>query len=75
MLLVGLMVNFLHGKVVLLTGASSGFDEDAALLFAREGCKVMLTDYRLEKLQALAANIQNQDWILYQFSKKNHELD
>lgn len=48
----------LQGKVVLITGASSGFGEDAARLFAKEGCKVVLAARRLEKLQALAADIQ-----------------
>jgi len=50
----------LKNKVVLITGASSGFGEDAARLFAREGCKVVLTARRLDRLQALAAEIQNQ---------------
>jgi short-subunit dehydrogenase len=50
----------LKNKVVLITGASSGFGEDAARLFAREGCKVVLAARRLEKLQALAAEIQNE---------------
>jgi len=50
----------LHGKVVLITGASSGFGEDAARLFAKEGCKVVLAARRLERLQMLAADIQNQ---------------
>jgi short-subunit dehydrogenase len=48
----------LTGKVVLITGASSGFGEDAARLFAKERCKVVLAARRLEKLQALAAEIQ-----------------
>jgi short-subunit dehydrogenase len=54
------MANSLHGKVVLITGASSGFGEDAARLFAREGCRVVLAARRLEKLQALAAEIQSE---------------
>jgi short-subunit dehydrogenase len=54
------MAYSLHGKVVLITGASSGFGEDAARLFAREGCKVVLAARRLEKLQSLAAEIQEQ---------------
>jgi short-subunit dehydrogenase len=52
------MANSLNGKVVLITGASSGFGEDAARLFAKEGCKVVLAARRLERLQALAEEIQ-----------------
>ena len=49
----------LTDKVVLITGASSGFGEDAARLFAKEGCKVILAARRLDRLQALASEIQN----------------
>ena len=49
----------LKNKVVLITGASSGFGEDAARLFAQEGCKVVLAARRLERLQELAEEIQN----------------
>src|SRR4029077_10254190 len=42
-----------------ITGASSGFGEDAALLFAKEGCKVVLAARRMDRLQDLAAKIQN----------------
>ncbi|MGC8857457.1 MAG: SDR family oxidoreductase, partial [Anaerolineae bacterium] len=48
----------LEGKVVLITGASSGFGEDAARLFAAEGCKLVLAARRVERLQALAEKIQ-----------------
>ncbi len=48
----------LKDKVVLITGASSGFGEDAALLFAEEGCKVILAARRMDRLQDLAAKIQ-----------------
>ncbi len=47
----------LEGKVVLITGASSGFGEDAARLFAAEGCKLVLAARRVERLQALAEKI------------------
>jgi short-subunit dehydrogenase len=49
----------LENKIVLITGASSGFGEDAALLFAKEGCKVVLAARRIDRLQKLAAKIQD----------------
>ncbi|HQV94995.1 MAG TPA: SDR family NAD(P)-dependent oxidoreductase, partial [Anaerolineales bacterium] len=49
----------LKNKVVLITGASSGFGADAAKLFAAEGCRVILTARRLDRLQTLAAEIQS----------------
>ena len=49
----------LENKVVLITGASSGFGEDAALLFAKEGCKVVLAARRIDRLQKLAEKIQD----------------
>ena len=48
----------LKDKVVLITGASSGFGEDAARLFAKEGCHVVLAARRLDRLQAMADKIQ-----------------
>ena len=48
----------LANKVVLITGASSGFGEEAALLFAKEGCKVVLAARRMDRLQELAGRIQ-----------------
>jgi short-subunit dehydrogenase len=49
----------LNNKVVLITGATSGFGEDAARLFAKEGCRVVLAARRLDRLQSLAEEIQN----------------
>lgn len=49
----------LENKVILITGASSGFGEDAALVFAAEGCKIVLAARRLDRLQNLAAKIQD----------------
>jgi short-subunit dehydrogenase len=49
----------LENKIVLITGASSGFGEDAALFFAQEGCKVVLAARRVDRLQDLAAKIQD----------------
>lgn len=50
----------LKDKVVLITGASSGFGEDAARLFAQAGCKVVVAARRLDRLQNLASSIQDQ---------------
>ena len=48
----------LKNKVVIVTGASSGFGEDAARLFAQEGCQVILAARRMEKLEMLAEEIK-----------------
>ena len=53
------MTKSLQGKVVLITGASSGFGEDAARLFAREGCRVVLAARRMELLQSIATEIRS----------------
>jgi len=50
----------LMGKVVIITGASSGFGAAAAKLFAQEGCKVVLAARRLDKLEEMAKEIRAQ---------------
>ena len=52
------MADSLQEKVVLITGASSGFGEAAARLFAQEGCRVALAARRIERLQGIATEIQ-----------------
>ncbi len=47
----------LKNKIVLVTGASSGFGEDAARLFAKEGATVVLAARRMDRLTALAEDI------------------
>lgn len=51
------MPESLQGKVVFITGASSGFGADAARLFAKEGCRVVLSARRMDRLQAVAEEI------------------
>jgi hypothetical protein len=53
------MSNSLKDKVVIITGASSGFGEEAARLFAQAGCRVVLAARRLDRLQKLAGEIQS----------------
>ena len=48
----------LKGKVVLITGASSGFGQDAARLFVAEGANVVLAARRIEKMQAQVKILQ-----------------
>jgi uncharacterized protein len=48
----------LKDKVVLITGASSGFGADSAELFAKEGASVILSARRIDRLQELAVKIQ-----------------
>jgi len=43
---------------VFITGASSGFGAAAGLLFAREGCRVVLAARRMDRLQAGEARIR-----------------
>ncbi|KPY52753.1 Short-chain dehydrogenase/reductase SDR [Pseudomonas syringae pv. solidagae] len=50
----------IQGKVVLITGASSGIGEAAALLIAAKGAHVVLGARRIERLQTLAADIEAQ---------------
>ncbi len=46
------------GKVVVVTGASSGIGAATALAFGRAGARVVLAARRLEKLKAVAAEIE-----------------
>jgi hypothetical protein len=43
----------LQGKIVLITGASSGIGRSTAIAFAREGCRVIICARHLEPLEEL----------------------
>lgn len=49
----------LSGKVALVTGASSGIGRASALALANQGAKVVVAARRLDRLQALVAEIKN----------------
>lgn len=49
----------LRDKVVLITGASGGIGEAAALAFGNEGAKIVLVSRRKEKLEAIASRLND----------------
>lgn len=50
----------LDGKVALISGAASGLGEAQAMLFAREGAKVVLADIQDEAGEAVASKIRQE---------------
>ncbi|MCJ1463097.1 hypothetical protein MMC07_001702 [Pseudocyphellaria aurata] len=54
----GYTFNRLEGKVIFVTGASSGIGAAAAKLFAKEGAKVAVAGRRVEKLTAVVDEIK-----------------
>jgi NADP-dependent 3-hydroxy acid dehydrogenase YdfG len=49
----------IKGKVVVVTGASSGIGEATALILARHGAKVVLAARRIDRLEKLAKRIES----------------
>jgi len=51
------MADNIKGKIVVITGASSGLGEAAARLLTKEGAKLVLGARRLDRLKALAGEL------------------
>ncbi len=54
----------LAGKVVIITGASSGIGEAAARLLGQKGCKLTLAARSVEKMEALAAELETESLVV-----------
>ena len=52
------LVHGIKGKVVVITGASSGIGEATAVMLAERGAKVVLGARGLNRLQSLARRIE-----------------
>lgn len=58
------MTDTLEGKVVIITGASSGIGAAAARALATRGCKLTLAARSVDKLQALAAELSAESLVV-----------
>ena len=54
----------LTGKVVIITGASSGIGEASARLLSQQGCKLTLAARSVDKLEALAAELSTETLVV-----------
>ena len=57
------MPDSLAGKVVIITGASSGIGEASARLLAQQSCKLTLAARSVDKLEALAAELETESLV------------
>jgi NAD(P)-dependent dehydrogenase (short-subunit alcohol dehydrogenase family) len=54
----GTSVSILQGRVVIVTGASSGIGQSCALAFAEKGANVVLAARRADRIDALVAQVE-----------------
>jgi NADP-dependent 3-hydroxy acid dehydrogenase YdfG len=67
------MTENIRGKVVVITGASSGLGEAAARALAREGAKLVLGARRIERLETLARALSLGAGAVMQTDVSNYE--
>jgi serine 3-dehydrogenase (NADP+) len=65
----------ISGQVVVIVGASSGIGRAAAILFAREGCKVVAAARREDRLQSLKKELASEqhEIAVHQADASNNE--
>ena len=65
----------MKGKIILITGATSGIGEACARKFAKEGNDIILNGRNLEKLEALKSELEalNVDVLLLPFDVRDRE--
>jgi ribitol 2-dehydrogenase len=59
------MSNSLSGKVVIITGASSGIGAETARTLAEHGCKLTLAARSVDKMQALAKGLDTETLVVH----------
>jgi ribitol 2-dehydrogenase len=57
------MTNTLDGKVVIVTGASTGIGAATARLLSNSGCRIVLASRSADKLQNLASQLHNENLV------------
>lgn len=57
------MKHYIDGKVIIITGASSGFGEAAAYMLNEMGAKLVLTGRTLKTLKAVGSKLKPKTWI------------
>lgn len=55
------MTDNIIGKVIVITGASSGMGEAAARYLAEKGAKVVMAARRIDRIEAIASELQKQN--------------